>query len=65
VLVERDGDAAQLRAVVDGSFADATGTRFYEIGEVYRAGARRVSGEWRLTEFVMTPIWQSGTRPTT
>lgn len=63
MIVDLDGDAAQVRAVVDGSFADDTGTRRYEIGEVYQARARRLADGWRLTGFEMRPVWQSGTRP--
>jgi 3-phenylpropionate/cinnamic acid dioxygenase small subunit len=64
VLVDQvSEDEANVRAVIEAVFADDELTPAYRIGEVYRAHAVRVAGEWRLSSFAMEPIWHDGTRP--
>ena len=64
VLVDDDeDDQATVRAVVEAVFAEDDGEPVYRIGELYQARARRESGRWRIAQFTMRPVWQTGTRP--
>jgi hypothetical protein len=73
VLVDLDGDRAEVRANLVVSFALAVEVEApavappvtYTLGEVYRFEVVRTGGGWRFARVETVPVWMSGERPPT
>jgi hypothetical protein len=67
VMIDLNGDAAQVRANLIATFAPAepktVAEPMYTLGEVYRFDAVRTDEGWRLSRVETTPLWSIGTRP--
>jgi hypothetical protein len=69
VIVQVDGDTADVRANLLATFAPAptepntAPQPQYTLGEVYRFDAVRTGEGWRLSRVETTPIWSVGIRP--
>lgn len=66
VMIDLHGDAAEVRANLIATFAQATtavSEPQYTLGEVYRFDAVRTAEGWRLSRVETTPLWSKGTRP--
>lgn len=56
VLVDLDGDRAEVAANLTVTFVD--GNRLRTLGERYRFGAVRKDAGWRLTRIEVEPVWE-------
>jgi len=59
LLIEQDGDRAEVRANLLVAFAK-TGVRDpspFLLGEVYRFDLQRTPGGWRIARLSSTPVW--------
>lgn len=70
VLVDVDGDRAEVRANLIATFATDTpeagfapAPRF-TLGEIYRFTATRTAQGWRLSRVETVPVWASGAQTT-
>lgn len=63
ILIDDDGDVAQLRANLVATFADSARTPTFELGSIWRGHAIRDTEGWRVSDFTITPVWQRGIRP--
>ena len=53
-----------MRANTVVTFAHRGGPEPYRtMGGIYRFGARRTDGAWRLTSVATIPVWHTGTPP--
>jgi hypothetical protein len=65
LIIDREGDRAELRANLVAVFADHDRAPVYELGGVWRGQAELHDGGWRISGFTIVPTWQRGTRPAT
>jgi hypothetical protein len=65
VIVERNGDDAEVRANVVAVFADAEHRPGLEAGSVWRGRLRRTDNAWRVAEFSLGLRWSRGSVPST
>ena len=65
VVLDEADDGVQFRANLVAFFTGPDGGPVFEVGHVWRGTLVPRAGEWRLSVFSVSPVWQRGTRPTT